>query len=316
MRKDMKKIISVVIPVHNEQGNLEWHHKKIVDNLNKQNIDFEFIYVDDGSTDNSLQVIRNLSRDNNNVRYIALSRNFGKEAALSAGLRKASGDAVLTLDSDGQHPIGIVDQFIKKWNEGFDVVAGVRESNQGEGFIKSIGSKLFYRILSLVDNNQEITPGSTDFRLIDRKVIDEYNKLPEHDRIVRNLIDWLGYKHANIPFNANARHSGKASYSYSKLIKLAIDGTIKHSTRPLKFIGILGILTSMLSLLLMIVMIIETILMSDPMNLAVTGTAFLAVFLSFLVGVVLACQGLLALYIENIFHETQDRPLYIIKEEK
>lgn len=310
-----KSFLSIVIPVFNEQANLDWHYDKISKTLGKRDLKYEIIYIDDGSTDKSLEIIKRISNKEKRVKYISFSRNFGKEAALSAGFRKAAGDAVFVIDSDGQHPIEMIDDFLKEWSKGYEVVIGVRKSNQGEGFIKSVGSKLFYALLKIVDSNREAIPGSTDFRLIDRRVIDQYNLLTERNRISRNLIDWLGFKRTTIPFNARARHAGKASYSYKKLIKLAIDGTIKHSTRPLKLIGALGIIISSISLLLIFFLLVEKYIMADSLNLAISGTAFLAIFLSFLVGIVLACQGLLALYIENIYYETQNRPLYIIREE-
>lgn len=310
-----KSFISLVIPVHNEQDNLEWHHKKIKKTLDRTGTNYEIIYVDDGSQDKSLQIIEKIAANDKLVKYISFSRNFGKEAAMSAGFKKANGDAVFVLDSDGQHPIEMIDKFIAKWHEGYEVVIGVRESNQGEGLVKSIGSKLFYILLKLIDNSHKALSASTDFRLIDRKVINQYNLLTERNRISRNLIDWLGFKRTTIPFDAHARHAGKATYSYRKLVKLAIDGAIKHSTRPLKLIGVLGLLISSVSLIAIISLFIEKFLLNDPLSLAVTGTAFLAIFLSFLVGIVLACQGLLALYIENIYYETQNRPLYIVREE-
>jgi glycosyltransferase involved in cell wall biosynthesis len=308
--------ISLVIPVHNESANLEWHNEKITTELQRLDINYEIIYIDDGSTDNSLEIVKKIHNQHNFIHFISFSKNFGKEAAITAGLRQAKGDAVLIIDADGQHPIELLKDFITKWQEGFEVVIGVRQSNQGEGVIKSVGSKLFYSLLKLVDNNREITPGSTDFRLIDRKVVDQYNLLTERNRISRNLVDWLGYKRVAIPFHAQARHAGNATYSYSKLIKLAIDGAITHSTRPLKLIGVLGMFISTISFLLIVFIIIENYILSDPLKLAITGTASLAVFLSFLVGIVLTCQGLLALYLENVYHETQNRPLYIIREEK
>lgn len=308
--------ISVIIPVHNEQDNLVWHHGVVSSYLSSHDIDYELVYVDDGSTDSSLEIIRKLHEENSkNVRFVALSRNFGKEAAMSAGIHASKGDAAIIIDADGQHPIELVDDFIKKWKEGFDVVIGVRESNEGEGIIKRYGSNLFHLTLRLINGRESTLPGSTDFRLIDRKVIDEYNKLTERNRITRNLIDWLGFKKALVPFSAKARHAGKATYSYRKLIKLALDGVIAHSTRPLKLISLLGFVISTFSVFATLFLVIEKYVLGDPLALAVTGVAILALFLSFLVGVVLVCQGLLALYLESVYYETQNRPLYIIKEQ-
>ncbi|MDB5179800.1 MAG: glycosyltransferase [Candidatus Saccharibacteria bacterium] len=311
-----KSLITIVIPIHNETGSINWHHKKIIKHVNSLSLNYEILYIDDGSTDNSLELVKLLASTDDRVKYISFSRNFGKEAAISAGLKKALGDAVLIIDADGQHPIELIGKFIEKWHEGFDIVVGVRRSNQGEGFIKSAGSRLFYFLLKSIDNGYDVTPASTDFRLVDRLVIDQYNKLTERNRISRNLMDWLGFKKTTLPFDALARHAGKASYSYSKLVKLAIDGAIKHSTRPLKFIGVLGLLISFVTIIAMIFLFVEKYILLDPLHLAVTGTALLALFLSFLVGIVLTCQGLLALYLENVFYETQNRPLYVVREEK
>lgn len=314
MKKKMT-LLSIIIPVHNEAQNLMWHHDIIVDHMKKLNQDIEIIYVDDGSTDESLDIIKNLSK-HKNVGYITFSRNFGKEAATTAGLAKCQGEAAIMIDADGQHPIELVDKFINEWKNGYQVVIGVRESNTGEGFVKYIGSKFFYWILRVIGNTGNTDHGMTDFRLIDRRVIDEYNKLTEHNRITRNLIDWLGFRRTMIPFHAKQRHSGKASYSVRKLFKLAIDGIVKHSTRPLKLIGLIGALISTVSFVAGIAIVVEQYLLGDPMNLGITTSGFLALFLSFMIGIVLFCQGLLALYLENVYYETQNRPLFIISEEK
>lgn len=307
-------LISLIVPVHNEQENLEWHHKKILGHLKTLDAAFEVIYVNDGSTDASLTILKKLSKDNH-TSYISFSRNFGKESATTAGLKKSKGAAAVIIDGDGQHPIELIDTFIEEWQAGYQVVIGVRESNKGEGVIKAFGSKLFYAFLRLLGSNDSTVSGLTDFRLIDRKVIDEYNKLTEHNRIARNLIDWLGFRRKLVPFHANERHAGVASYSVSKLFKLAVDGIIKHSTKPLKFIGGVGFIISFISAIIAIFIVVEQYILLDPLQLSITGTALLAVFLSFMVGVVLVCQGLLALYIENVYYETQNRPLYIIDEE-
>lgn len=313
--KKTRSLVSIIIPLHNEAGNIEWHHKKIKKVLDSTSVSYEVIYIDDGSTDESLDIIKGIARKDPSTRYTSFSRNFGKESAITAGLKRAEGNAALILDADGQHPIEMIDEFLTKWYEGYDIVVGTRESNQGEGMIKSFGSKLFYFSLRILGGSHEAIPASTDFRLIDRKVIDQYNLLTERNRISRNLMDWLGFKRAIVPFNAHARHTGKASYSYSKLVKLALDAAIKHSTRPLKLIGLLGILISFIAFLLMLFLFTEQYLLHDPMHLAISGTAILATFLGFLVGIVLTCQGLLALYLETVYYETQNRPLYIIRDE-
>ena len=315
MKLSSKSIISLVIPVYNEALSLEWHHQQINEYLSSKAFKYEVVYVDDGSTDESLEIIKSLTKDDKTVSYVSFSRNFGKEAATAAGLKKARGDVVIMIDADGQHPVGLIDTFLEKWEEGYDIVVGVRKSNTGEGLIKRMGSRLFYFLLYLINRDTDSIPGSTDFRLLDRTVVEEYSHFTERNRVTRNLIDWLGFKRAIVPFASPARHAGKANYTYRKLLKLALDGLISHSTRPLKFIGLLGIFTSTFSVFGALGLIIDKYVLNDPLNLAVSGVAILALFLSFLVGIVLVCQGLLALYLENVYHETQNRPLYVIKEQ-
>jgi glycosyltransferase involved in cell wall biosynthesis len=308
-------VLSIVIPVYNEQDNLLWHHNKISDFFKQRKQLFEIIYVDDGSSDDSLSVIREIHADSpKTTKLISLSRNFGKEAATSAGLSAASGDAAILMDADGQHPVEMVDTFIKLWHEGNDVIVGIRGSNIGEGLVKKYGSKLFYTTLRFI-GGKNVVSGTTDFRLIDKKVVDEFNKLTERNRVTRNLLDWLGYKRVEVPFEANERHAGTATYSFRKLFKLAVDGVVSHSTRPLKLIALLGFVISLVSGLAGALLAIQEYVLGDPMNLSITGAALLAVLVTFLIGIVLVCQGLLALYIESVYYETQNRPLFVIAEQ-
>jgi len=307
-------LISLIIPVYNEAGNLVWHHEKILEFAAKQDLKLEIIYIDDGSTDNSLETIKTLMSDTQQVRYIALSRNFGKEAATSAGIKQSTGDVVVMIDADGQHPIEVLADFLDEWVRGADVVIGIRKDNEKEGFTKRYGSIVYNIILKFLADSTTVS-GSTDFRLIDRKVVNEFNDLTERNRITRGLIDWLGFKRSYVEFKSPARHSGIATYSFKKLFKLALHSFTSQSTRPLQLTGLLGFIVTILSIITAVGLIIEKYALKDPLELAVTGTAVLALFLSFLVGLVLICQWLLALYIESIHSETQNRPLYIIAEE-
>lgn len=307
-------LLSLIIPLYNEEANIQWHHTHITKVLDSSNLEYEILYVNDGSSDNSLSLLRTIATSDPRTRVLSFSRNFGKEAATSAGLRNCKGNAALILDADGQHPIELLDSFLKKWNEGSQVVIGVRQSNTKEGLIKRYGSSVFYKLLNSISDSRTI-PRSTDFRLLDRRVIDEFNKLTEHNRISRGLIDWLGFKRTTIEFHSPARHGGEASYSINKLMRLALHAFVSQTTRPLQFGGILGGLTVLVSAALGIFLLFEKYILGDPLNLAVTGSAILALFVSFLVGIVLISQWLLALYIESIHHETQNRPLYIVDEE-
>lgn len=309
-----KCLISIIVPAFNEAENLEWHHDEMTSYLEKNNLRYEFLYVNDGSTDGTLDILKSLCKNNSKTHFVSFSRNFGKEPATAAGIAKAKGDVALIIDADGQHPIELLGTFLKKYKEGFEVVAGVRASNIGEGAVKKYGSKLFYYLLKAVSGKDSV-PGSTDFRLIDRKVMDAFNDLTERNRVTRNLIDWLGFKRIEIPFNAKERHAGEATYSVRKLFTLAINGIISHTTRPLKFIALLGGIISFISFVALITMVVEKYILNDPLGLSISGVAILAVFISFSIGIVLICQGLLALYLESVYHEAQNRPLYVISEE-
>ena len=227
-------MFSIVVPVHNEsEGIKNFLDKELFPELEKiKKYRHEVIFVDDGSTDNSLEIIQSYAKKQKNIRVIALSRNFGKEPALSAGLAEASGDAVITIDADGQQPPRLIPDFIKKWEDGADIVTGVRDHYTKHGLIQKIGSKLFYWLLRRMGNKYTV-PGSTDFRLMDRAVVDEFNRLSEHNRITRGLIDWLGFKQEYIKYTYGARLAGKPSYGMKKLFKLAIDSFVSMSTTPL-----------------------------------------------------------------------------------
>jgi dolichol-phosphate mannosyltransferase len=308
-------LLSLVIPVYNEETNLMWHHDQIKEYMDAQGHAYEIIYIDDGSSDSSPEIIKQICDDNKQAHYLSFSRNFGKEAALSAGFARVTGDVTIGIDADGQYPLELIEAFLGEWHKGYDVVIGVRASNDDAKLVHHLGSRMFYRFLKMLDSQQEVVSASTDFRLLDKNVVDAFNSLTEHNRVTRNLIDWLGFRRAYVPFSALERHSGTATYDFQKKLKLAMDGIIKHSTKPLKFIGVVGVLISVISVAAAIFLAIESYALHDPLHLSVTGTAILALLLSFLIGIVLVCQGLLALYLENVYHETQNRPLYIIREE-
>jgi dolichol-phosphate mannosyltransferase len=309
----MNKLISVVIPVYNEEENISQVYEKIREVSGKlANYNWEIIFVDDGSEDKSLEILENLAKQNTSVKFIQFSRNFGKEAALSAGLDIALGDAVFMIDADLQHPVELIPDFIEKWQNGADVVIGVRNRNQGEGLVKRYGSVLFYKIMTTIGETR-ITPKATDYRLLDYKVVLAFRRFTEHDRITRGLIAWLGFKRDYVYFDANKRNGGRAKYSKAKLIKLALSSIVAHSLFPLKFAGYLGVSITFVFGSLGLLILIDKYLLNDPLHWGVTGTASLAILLIFMVGVVLCCLGLMALYIANIHCEVSNRPLYIIK---
>lgn len=311
------KLISMIIPVYNEEANAPLIYRKLVKVLDglKENYDYEIIFVNDGSEDKSGQIIEDLAEIDKKVKYIEFSRNFGKEIATSAGIHFARGDVAIMIDADLQHPVELIPKFLKKWQEGADIVVGIRENNKGEGLFKRIGSSLFYKIMNIIVETHIISR-ATDYRLINKKVIQEFDCFTERSRITRGLLDWLGFKRDFIYFNAKKRRSGKARYNHSKLTKLALSTFITHSLFPLKLAGYLGVIITFFSGCLGLFIFIEKYLLDDPLQLNFTGTAALAVLIIFLVGIILCCLGFIALYIANIHNEVTNRPLYIIKKKK
>ena len=307
------KTISFVIPVYNEEAVisefLDQHFLPAIAKL--ADYKTEIILVNDGSSDQSLQILQNYATKDKSIKVVSFSRNFGKEPALSAGLKYASGDAVMTMDADGQQPPELIPDFIKKWEDGAEIVTGVRDHYTKHGFIAKTGSKLFYKLLGAMGNKNTV-PGSTDFRLLDRVAVDEYNRLTEHNRITRGLIDWMGFRQDHIDYTYGARLAGKPSYTFKKLFNLAIDSFVSLSTTPLVIFGYIGIFITIASFLLGLFVIIQQYILGDPLGLKWNGAVQMSIFITFLVGLVLISQAITALYISHIHAETQNRPLYIV----
>ena len=306
------KTISVVIPVYNEEkGFKKFYFELLEPELKKLKYNYEVILVDDGSRDKTLEIVQAMAEKDAHIKVVAFSRNFGKEVALTAGIREAVGDAILTIDADGQQPPKLIPEFIEKWEQGGEIVIGVRGKYEKHGFIAKLGSKLFYKMLKGM-GVKDTVPGSTDFRVIDRAVADEYNKLTEHGRITRGLMDWMGFKKVYIDYIYGNRLAGKPSYNFGKLFNLAIDSFISLSTTPLMVFGWIGVFITFASLILGIFVGIEEFILGDPIGLKWTGTTCVSIFITFLVGLVLISQAITALYISHIHAEAQGRPLYII----
>ena len=307
-----KKLISIVIPVYNEEKNIPIVYGELKKILSSVDYDFEIIFVNDGSMDRSQAELDKLLRDDKNVKVIEFTRNFGKEAATSAGISICEGSACLLLDADLQHPVKLIPEFLAKWEKGAEVVVGVRNKNRGEGLIKKFGSYLFYLTINKIAET-EITPRATDYRLLDKLVVDEFKRLTEKNRMTRALIDWLGFKQDYVYFNANERKYGTPGYGYLKLVKLALSSYVAHSLFPLKLAGYLGIFITFASGILGLLMLAVKFLLKGPWKLNFSGPAILAIVILFLVGIILICLGLIALYIGNIHIEVINRPMYVIK---
>lgn len=313
----MSKLVSFVIPVYNEEANLSLLYRRLKDVTAKlkKRYRFEFLFVNDGSTDQSGRLISKLSAQDRCVKYIELSRNFGKEIALTAGLNHAKGEVAITLDADLQHPVKLAAKFLERWEKGADVVIGIRQENKGDDFVRRFSSILFYKIMNFV-GGMHLVPRATDYRLIDRKVIDEFNRFTERSRITRGLLDWLGFKRDYIYFSSKERAFGKPGYSILKLTRLAFSSFVSLSLFPLRLAGYLGVVIMLFSGTLGLFILVNQYVLDEPVGFIFSGTAILAIFIMFLIGIVLVSIGLIALYIANIHNEVLNRPMYVIREKK
>lgn len=273
---------------------------------------FEFIFVDDGSSDNTVLLAEDLMQKDKRIHLIELSRNFGKEAAVASGLANSRGHAAIIMDADLQHPPELIPEFLLRWQQGFDVVVGVRQYAANESLFKRFMSALFYRLIAIIAHTK-IVPHATDFRLLDRKVIDTFNQMTERNRMNRGLIDWLGYKRDYVQFVSGIRQHGSASYSFRKLYSLAMNSFTAYSMFPLRLAGYIGVLILLVAAPLNIFSYTERFILRDPLGLSISGTALLAMTVLLLVGIVLACLGLISMYIGHIHAEVTNRPLYVVR---
>jgi dolichol-phosphate mannosyltransferase len=310
-----QQLISIVVPVYNEEPNIPVLHSEIVKHVSGLPYSFEFVFVDDGSRDGSAAAIQKLAKKRRSVRLIELSRNFGKEAAVSAGLHAAKGDAAIILDADLQHPPSLIRKFIRKWKQGAEVVVGVKRYGKNESWFKRFSSAWFYRLIRPI-SNAEITPHAADYRLIDRRVIDAFSNLKEHNRMTRGLIDWLGFKRDYVTFEVSPRLHGERSYTYRKLFALAFNSFTAYSLLPLKLAGYLGNAILSITAPTGIFLWVEMYALHDPLNLNITSVGMMALLTLFLVGVILSCIGLVSLYIAHIYAEVVDRPLYVVRNDE
>lgn len=305
------KTIAIVVPVYSEAKSLPLFWQKILSVTQLINgYSWNFIFVNDGSKDDSFKVLSHIAKLDLRVKIIDFTRNFGKEAALAAGVLAADdADAAITIDSDLQHPPELIVDMIKKWETGSEVVIAIRQENGGHSYFRRQASKIFSLIMRKISQT-EFVRGSTDFRLYDQKVIKQFSKFRERIRIFRALIDWMGYFKSYVYFNASERVYGESTYSKLQLIKLALDSITTFSLWPLKIIGIIGIVITSISFILLIIMVYNYLIANQVIY---TPLAIFVVANTFLIGLVLMLIGLVAIYIGNIQTEVLGRPLFIIR---
>ena len=304
----MKFSVSAVIPCFNEQDNI----KAIYDSLSevmKPYVDYELLFVDDGSTDGSLEVIWSLALSDKRVRFISLSRNFGHQNALKAGLDNATGDCVISLDADMQHPPELIPRLIEKWQEGFDVVNTLRGEQKSLSASKKISSGLFYYLVNKL-SSVEIKPGVADYRLLDRKVVDALKQFNENYLFLRGLIPWMGFRQTSVPFEPAERHAGKTKYSFIRMIRFALDGITSFSSRPLYLSIAIGSVIAGLAFLYGIYAVYVHLFTED----ALPGWTSITASVLFIGGIQLIMLGIIGIYLGKLFIENKKRPNYIIRQ--
>lgn len=304
--------LSVVIPAFNEQEVIEASYqrmKKVMDGLKRP---YELIFVNDGSKDNTRAILNNICEGDKNVRVIHFSRNFGHQAAITAGMEFSRGDAVVVIDADLQDPPELIEQFVQKWEEGYDVVYGKRMERKGETFFKKFTAKIFYRFLDRM-TNVEIPVDTGDFRLIDRKVCDAMSSIKEKNRYIRGLISWVGFNQCGVEYVREERYAGVTKYPLKKMIKFASDAITSFSYKPLKLATFSGFFISAISFLYLLWVIIEKVFLETAI---LPGWASILAVSLFFNGFILIILGVMGEYIGRIYDEIKDRPLYIVGEKR
>lgn len=299
---------SIIVPLFNEELVIHETYKRLKRVMDSIRESYEIIFVDDGSRDKTYHMAKAICNTDKNIKLLSFSRNFGHQIAITAGMESASGNAVVVIDADLQDPPEVIPQMIAKWKEGYQVVYGKRSERKGESFFKKSSASLFYRILrNLTDVDIPVDTG--DFRLIDRKVLDALNKLPEKNRYVRGMVSWVGFKQIGLEYVREERFAGETKYPLRKMLKFAMNGITSFSYKPLKFATYLGCLVSLLSFLYLFYVLFERIFVPQS---TVPGWASLAVISLFFNGIVLILLGIMGEYIGRIYDEAKGRPLYII----
>ena len=305
----MKKI-SIIVPAYNEEESLPYLYErlnKLMDSMSQY--EFEILFINDGSKDNTLKLIKQYREKDNRYCYVDFSRNFGKEIGMIAGLDYATGDCVIFMDADLQDPPELIPELIKYWEEGYDDVYARRRSREGETFLKKFTSKMYYRVLQKM-TKVEIQKDTGDFRLLDRRCVNALKKLRESSRNTKSMFSWIGYNKKEVLYDRDARIAGKTKWNYMKLMDLAIDGITSFTTSPLRLATWIAIPTFLMLLVYFIYVIVKCIVTSTAMQ-AFQAIILLILFFS---GVQILLFGIMGEYLGRIFNETKNRPLYLVNE--
>lgn len=300
--------LSIVIPLYNESENLNELYSLLSDNLESFNNSYEIVFVDDGSADNSFEIIKQLSLKHNYIRAISLSRNFGHQTAIYAGLSNSRGEAVVMMDADLQHPPSVISELYQQYLNGYDIVNTKRIDTKKIGIFKNFTSKIFYRIINTL-SDIHIEPSSSDFRLMSRKAVDAFLRIEERDRFTRGLVSWMGFKQTVVNYSAPARYAGKSKYTLKKMTRFALDGITSFSSKPLRISFYAGFIIFIAALIYAIYIII-----SYFNGKTFTGWASMMLIILLIGGVQLLSIGIIGEYIARVFNESKARPVYFIKD--
>lgn len=305
----MKKIkVSVIIPIYNEENNVDLLTEKLVQILSNY-FSYEIIFIDDGSNDNTLENIKKINNANKNIHYISFTRNFGHQNALKAGLDRATGECVISMDGDLQHPPELIPDMIEKWQEGFEIIYTIRKDNKSASFFKYKTASLFYKFINMI-SDVKILQGSADFRLLDRSVVEEIKNMDEHSPFYRGLIPWTGFRQFGIKYSPNHRHTGESKYSMKRMFLFALGGITSFSVIPLRLATFLGFGMAFFGFVIGLKAVIEY-LFTERTVPGWTSTIMAIVLVG---GVQLIILGIIGEYLGRMFIESKKRPHYIIRE--
>ncbi len=301
--------ISVVVPLYNEELNIDYLFERLLSVLSRLDMTYEIVCVNDGSKDNTIGCLIEHHHQNPKIKVVNLSRNYGKEIALSAGLDYANGNAVIPIDADLQDPPELIAELVEKWREGYDVVYATRRSRQGESWVKRFTANVFYRTIDSL--SQVPIPRNTgDFRLLDRRVVDALKRMPERTRFMKGLFAWVGFKQTSVVYDRPPRYKGETKWNYWKLWNFAIDGITSFSFLPLKVWSYVGLLVAIPSFFYASFLVIRTLIF----GIDFPGYASIMVAVLFLGGVQLVSLGVLGEYLGRVYEEVKGRPLYLVRE--
>ncbi|HGA0511425.1 TPA: glycosyltransferase family 2 protein [Bacillus pacificus] len=305
----MQKLISVVVPMYFEEEVAQECYNRLKSVMLQNNINYEFVFVNDGSTDRTMEILSEIAANDYRTKIVNFARNFGHQVAVTAGIAAAKGDAIVIIDADLQDPPEIIPELIAKWEEGYEVVYAKRKQRKGETWFKLLTAKYFYKFLNYM-SDIDIPKDTGDFRIIDRKIADVFNQMTERNRFIRGMMSWVGFRQTYVEYERDERFAGETKYPLKKMIKFASDGIIAFSTKPLRIVMSLGLL----SVLISIIVLLYTITVKIFGHGTQTGWASIMVAITFFSGIQLLGLGIVGQYIARIYDESKNRPIYIVKE--